>query len=333
MNEDLNSSGELLEEKYDSADEDGLEPEAPPERDEEELLGYWGEWKEKCAIDRCSEEALRYLGNFGYYRYRALAKYVSVPRKGRDQVVIDIPTNYLRIGGEDKFRPRCWHLLESYVWQKGTIDAKPVKDWLFDRVLNMTKGTPLGVIEAGATDLMKEVVRRDARFSGPIPSDPSLSMEVIDGAGKPITLEDILPPGIDPERWGHIQAEFELASIGKRFADEKFADMDDISRVALLANALRISLDDPDVRRLAGRQKAALYEILKKLEDGLRKKIDDEYSDESEDSRNKIFGAAMFSLKGAIIEYAKPEKMFVPLFRKDKERQDNSTQFDQEEDM
>jgi hypothetical protein len=201
----------------------------------------WLEWKKMCAADLCGEVARHELQQFAAVRFQKHANteaYRTNDPKG----------NMLRVKPGE-----AWHLLEVYFTVHGTREGKRYKDWLFARVHN-SPDDPIDIIQGGATNLMREVVREFIRRECPRWGIVSIQQPRTT-TGDSGTVEDLLPDQHDPltdveaREYENLAAQHALAlssAIGKR------------EKVALAAKELGRSLADPIVLKHAGCGKSVL---------------------------------------------------------------------------
>jgi hypothetical protein len=202
-------------------------------------LQHWQEWYRRCAADRCAEPVRVSLAAFAHSRFLTYLQRLGGGRIDRGAVE----------------SPACaWHLFESHLQLKSTRQGKRYKDWLFAR-LDGTSDAPARVLEAGASLIVRSVVREHVRHERPAAGTVSLDAPLSDDLGAAITLEALLPaPGdtvVDVIRR-------EGEALARTTACAAFSGLARRTRVALAAKALGVSLAHPVVERAAGARKSAL---------------------------------------------------------------------------
>jgi hypothetical protein len=176
----------------------------------------WLQWRERCALDRCTEEARRGLVAFAGRRYRTLARRaVGVLGLHRDAV----PALSDR---------EVWHLLETHLVAGARLEGKGYKLWLFER------GAPtLDAVEAGATVLLRTCLRD--YLSAELPRREARSLDAVlasSGETGGPCLADLLAGGVDPRE---PVAEAELRRLAEGVAAAWEPRLDGQVRAALLA--------------------------------------------------------------------------------------------------
>ncbi len=203
----------------------------------------WREWKAQCALDLCSERTAAHLCRFGQNRFR---RYVErcLPQSGP-----------VRVSG-DLLSPRnAWHRFEIHLCVHETRAGKRYKDWLFQRANNMGAHWER-IVEAGASVLMRDVVREYLRHEHAIPWMRSLQEPVAVANGAVLTAEDLLPGTLDPS--GEVEQK-EIQEAADRMAEEVLAGLVPRERVALAARASGMPLSHAGVLKAAGCGKTVLY--------------------------------------------------------------------------
>ena len=224
---------------------------------DEQALAGWTEWHEMCALARCADTTCRQLQSFAMTRFRRMVRvHVAGPLGARTSALIPSVDD-------------VWHLFESHLVVRGTSRGKRYKEWLFARTA-ITRDNALDVIEAGATLIMRDVVREYRRRE--LPWDRSVSMDQpVGGDAGDLTMHDLLPGTTDPvEEIGRREYE----RLSRRHAQDLFGGMPVRARVALLARGLGLPLSHGEVAKAAGCGKSALNvtfrEVMKTAAEALR---------------------------------------------------------------
>lgn len=269
----------------------------------------WVEWKERCALDLCAEDVRQYLGMFAQARFRKHLKAVDKDVQAPEDPDLAAP-------GRKKWG--SWHWFETAMAVKATLEGKAYKDWLFDRLNTSAKGTPVDVIQGGATLILRDVVRdyclkegwTKARKRGAMWSmDQEISVKQ-DGDG--LTLKDLLPDQtLAP--MSAIDREF-YTKEGAKVAGDVFTGMDLRERVLLLAHFLDITITRPEVIKSAGCKKSQAYKAMADFEASLKARLKRAYKGEELDSIITLEGFVVMALRELLFSWGKSEKQVVPLF-------------------
>ncbi len=263
-------------------------------------LESWQEWKRKCALKPCSDAAKEDLSSFGG------PIIVGLCRKFDPDLTIPSESNVDR-----------WHLFESYMHLRSGTTGKRWKDWLFEKAAGSTDD-PATVLEKEAYHCMWTTVLQFCNREGRS-KERKVGQEVVskdapasDGPGAPLIGDSLqIPAWLDPAS----QAEWaELQEIAKTEADRHFAAMKEPPRVALLANALGLSLANPGIERIADRKSSVLYDYLTKLPSEIRLTIDRDYSSEDVRTVDALIALTIETLRELSLIWGKSEKRMEPLF-------------------
>lgn len=228
----------------------------------------WREWKAQCALDLCSETTVAHLRRFGGSRFR---RYVErcLPRCGPGQ------------GRTDLLSPRdAWHRFEVHLRVRGSRAGKRYKDWLFHRAEHAKRHWE-AIIEAGASVLMRDVVREYLRHEHVQPWMRSLHDPLIAAEGAPLTLEDLLPGTLDPS--GEAERT-EIEAAAARTAEAILAGLTPKERIAIAARGAGMPLSHAEVLNAAGCGKSALnaayHNVFRKIAERVRKDAEAAGADE-----------------------------------------------------
>lgn len=268
---------------------------------EPESWALWCEWKRVCALGGCGAAAQTHLHGFAHHRFHLLARRVSGQLVAADRVpasVADLPA------------ATAWHLFESHLEITHTRAGKRYKDWLFAR-LREGESRPLGVIEAGATVIMRDVVReylRQTCSTGRF----SLQAPLADGEGVPLTLEDLLPGGEDPVA---DVARAEYPALAARLAQEEFATLPHRLRVAVFARGLGLGFQRADVEKAAGCRKSMLSAGYASFRQVLRERVARQFADEGPAGIADLLLRVLQGVQDRACLWAKSETTCSELFR------------------
>lgn len=268
-------------------------PEAAP-------LQCWNEWRELCALGRCAESSRHYLQHFAHRRFRTL-----VDRYAHRTGVEEARALTSTIGPRES-----WHLLETRFLVNSSIHGKRYKDWLFAR-LEPSPSSALDVIQGGATLILRDAVREYLRLEFPPPRTQSLSRPLQDGAGDPVTLEDLLPDEYDVADQA---AHREYVELAEKHAATFFDATDERDRIALLARGLGISFAAPQIEKMAGRRKSVMSQAYRSCVARLASEIQRSYPGEDSASLLMLSRLTLETVTDRVLRWAKSEKRFAPFF-------------------
>ena len=264
----------------------------------------WEDWKKTCAYLNCSSESQSRLGDFGVSR---MLKWL-----GRVEGMTKT------FSASENCKNEAWQWLDVHIIQKdsrggtrigGAKEAKASKDWLFDceglmTVEDIEKYFTQGFFRAAAQEYARN--NRSSSFSADQPISSSQ-----DG----LTYLDLLPDEhtMDGRESALIE---DFMDIINEVIDEEFSNFSKISKVAILGNALGISLDNILINRITNIKKSALYDHvkrgIKKIADKIKLRV--EYKEEPihEDVLNSIIED---SLEKISLDWGKnPENSVLELF-------------------
>ncbi len=203
----------------------------------------WREWKMLCALDLCSKSAVDHLLRFGVRRFRRYVNRVHGHRSdSRSAPMLDARD--------------AWHRFEVYLAVNKSRAGKRYKDWLFNRARHESVRWEQ-VVEAGATLLMRDVVRDYLRREHAAPWMRSLQEPLCNVQGYKVTLEDLLPGTFDPSC--EVEKR-EVEAMAERLASDLLPELSLREQIAIFARASGIPVSDPDILNAAGCGKSVLNE-------------------------------------------------------------------------
>jgi hypothetical protein len=234
----------------------------------------WNEWKERCAVRRCSDGTQAALHTFGGQRFRTLAQRCLGTINVTD-VALVTPTD-----------ADAWHLLEVHMTLPDAINGKAYKQWLFAR-LEGTTDAPFDIVQGGATLLMRSVVREHLRRE-------YLAADHV-SANQPPPSSD--PGGEPTEEWlvgtldtaEAVETE-ELASLASQHAGALFEDLPRRLRMALAARYFHVPLSSPRLLNLAGCQRSALHTAFRDFADRVHDYVRERFP---HDDRETLYDLAL----------------------------------------
>jgi len=254
-------------------------------------VASWTEWKRVCALGGCGAGARAALQGFAHHRFHHFAaRLAGGPWEDL------VPGLRHQIDAAD-----AWHLFESFLEIRSTRAGKRYKDWLFARLARAV-GNPLGTLEAGATLIMRDVVREHVRREYHARRECSLNAPLSNADGQPLTLEILLPATDDPVA---DVARREYAALADTLAGETCQSLRPRTRVAILARLLGLSLADPVVEEAAGCRKSALNEELTRFHQALRARVEERFADDGPRGIADILCRTMLAIQERLLMAAR----------------------------
>ncbi len=259
----------------------------------------WEDWKKLCAIDNCGINAMDNLGTYGSEVFSRLWKKFNPD-----------------IGLPFEFKLDCWRRFESYMHTTSRINGKRWKDWLFERA-ELSNDDFVTVLEKETYACIKTVVIQISSNEGQFkPFKAGVRMIPVFAPLLPLgnphaTIGATLRAPGNPRQnaaWN------ELCRIAREEANNLFRTLDRKSRAALLADSLKISLDESAVKKLAGAKKTTLYSRLKETEQQAEAKLQKTYSTEEPRTLQELLSLTKEALRDASFLWGKSEKLAEPLF-------------------
>src|ERR1043166_7378398 len=259
-------------------------------------LQSWIEWKQRCALGLCSQETRSGLQRFAEIRFRNfLRKYVSRTNLDEDQA-LPTPSD-------------PWHLFETHFTLKRSGEGKHYKDWLFARLEDSTDPA-LDIIQGGATLLLRDVVREYLRRE----HSPSTVQSLNQLGSKDeceLTLEDLLPGGIDPAKEAE-RHEFERIAHGQ--AATFFARMSRRERVGFLAKPLDIPLAQPGVQKAAGCGKSMVHAAFREAVMRLASRLRTDFGDDDSEAVRLLTVMTLGEINQCVLDWGNSESECAQLF-------------------
>ncbi|MBN1676187.1 MAG: hypothetical protein JXR37_34405 [Kiritimatiellae bacterium] len=271
-------------------------------------LDCWIEWKQRCALDLCSDDSRRELQGYAFHRFRRLfLHYARSCAEYAEQAAYVEPG---RVG--DLAPARTWHLFESHLQIKTTRAGKRYKDWLFART-RFAGGSVLDAVQGGASLIMRDVVREWLRREFSPKNMVSLHAAVMAEDGTRLTLEDLLPGSVDPSSEMALR---EYERLARQHARDAFGQMSRRERVAFLAKALGLSLMAQDVQRAAGCSRSVLRaEYLNRMQT-ISDRLKSVYPDEDGDGVLRLLRMTLSELRDMVFDWGRRERGCSPVFNR-----------------
>ena len=259
----------------------------------------WEDWKELCAIDNCGIDARDNLGTYGWTVLSKLWRKFS-PDMG---LPFELNQDY-------------WRHFESYMHTISGKTGKRWKDWLFERA-EFSNDDFVTVLEKEVYACMRTVVIKLCSNEGQFKAFiAKVRLTHLDAPLSPLgnphaTIGATLSAPDDTRQ----NAEWnDLCGIAREEANDLFLTLDRKSRAALLADSLKISLDESAVKKLAGAKKTTLYSRLKETHQQAEAKLQKTYSTEDLRTLQELLSLTKEALRSASFLWGKSEKLAEPLF-------------------
>ena len=253
----------------------------------------WREWKQQCAVARCSTETQAKLLAFGGARFQLYIRRYSAGRH------VSPPAE-------------PWHLFESRVTVNRTRQGKRYKDWLFARV-RASETAPLDVVQAGASLIMRDATRDFLRREGTRHGVLSLDRPMGHDRDSTMTLVDLLPAALDPVSEVCLR---EYGVLAARHAHEFVESLSQREHVALIAKRLGLSLADPVVEESAGCKRTVLSTTFHDFVARVARRLRAVYEGEEVESVLTLALLTLQQVSGQAVEQARAQKRFGQLFLK-----------------
>lgn len=213
-----------------------------------QTIDNWLEWKKLCALGRCGRETARELPGFVHARFsRFVEAYVRTTNAGA-------PASATPSSGE------AWHRFETHFCLHCGPGGKSYKEWLFANV-SEDSGPTRETVEAGATLLIRDVVREYLRREYSGRNMVSANADAGTGEHSRLTLADLLPD--DSDVLARVE-DSELTRLAVEDAEEIFPQLDSRERIALFVHDAGLSLAHPDAVMAAGCSKSSLNNAFRK---------------------------------------------------------------------
>lgn len=220
-------------------------------------VAAWQEWREKCAIAKCSKDSTSELTDFAFSRFRRYAR----PILGDHTLDADLP------------KPdACFNLIEQWMSVARPRTGRRYKEWLFARVDAAPRSDAVAVINSGAGYIVRTVVRNWLKDHEPV-ADVSLDAPL--SLAKDITLVDLIPD----ENTFQVEEDM-LRDLADSLADEVFAAMERQTRLVMLARSSGLPLYHPLLLDEFGCGKTKASEIWKRVLTDIAEIIKEKWPDE-----------------------------------------------------
>ena len=254
----------------------------------------WRHWYRWCAASRCTPSEQAFLRGFVARRW-----YRWVQKLGWDAAGIRLPSD-----------DELWHRFEAHLLVGSSRARRVYKRWLFARAVGQSGATWQATIEAGATLILRDVVRRWYRDEQPRRDHVSLDAPLPDCPH--LTLADLLGSSPSPE--DELDAD-QVERWASGFAQRHFERASRPARVGLLLRALDRPLYGPQAERMAGCGKTKLHGDLQKFVRSLAADVQKELASESRLMALQVAMRALALARERAVEWARAEKLAPKFFR------------------
>jgi len=251
----------------------------------------WNEWKERCAVRRCSAATQATLNTFGGQRYRTLAQ--------RCLGTINV-TEIALVAPSDA---DAWHLLEVHMTLPDAINGKAYKEWLFARLEGATDN-PFDIVQGGATLLMRSVVREHLRREYLAARYVSANQPPPSQQSGGDTTDEWLPGALDTAE--AVETE-ELASLAAQHATALFGDLPRRLRMALAARYYHLPLSSPRLLDLVGCQRSTLHAGFRAYADRVHDYVHDHFPHDDSDTLRDLALALFERLSDLCADWARSD--------------------------
>ena len=272
-------------------------------------LSSWLEWKSVCALELCAAPTQDQLAAFGMPILTNLFKEI-------DPDLNLVPGLWQQGSPGSQSSREKWQVFETYMYASPKKTGKRWKDWLFEKAASSPDETAV-VLEKLVCCCMRTAVRDFCTKEGRakerfqkhifVSKDAPLTL----GEKGRATIEETIGYWLTPA----VEAEFaELKELAHTLARSRFDSMPLEARVAVLATVLEISLALPEVELAAKCRKTKLYKIVKQLEQGIRKDLENEFREDDPETLEALAQLVFQKIGDFCTDKLRSEKSCSPLF-------------------
>ena len=198
----------------------------------ETTAAQWSEWRRRCAIAKCGQTTAVALASFVSNRFRHYAAHVvgetSVPTETPDPAA-------------------CVGLVEHWMAVSRPVSGRRYKEWLFARAEGQRGEARQGTIQAGASLVVRTVVRKWLFSSRP---REQLSLDAPVPGLEGVTFVDLVPD----ESAAALDDPL-LRDMAAAVADKVFNGMKRPTKLVMLARLARLPLYHPKLLGFFGMSK------------------------------------------------------------------------------
>lgn len=228
-------------------------------------VAAWQEWREKCAVAKCSDESSRELADFAGTRFNRYAR----PILGDHDLDADLPPPNV-----------CFNLVEQWMSVARPRTGRRYKEWLFARVDAAPQRDAGAIISSGAGYIVRTVVRNWLKDHEPC-ADVSLDTPI--SSAEDMTLVDLLPD----ESSFEVEADM-LRELADSLADEVFAAMERQTRLVMLARSSGLPLYHPLLLEEFGCGKTKASDTWKRVLSNIAELVKEKWPDEPIDWKKSL---------------------------------------------
>jgi hypothetical protein len=215
----------------------------------------WMQWKERCALGLCEVLRADRLAAYAHSQFKShagkLPEHFGPGRKALSNT-----------DGKTAF-----HYLETFCLTRNpkvSALGKDYKEWIFLRLKTLPEGTPLSIVEKGASLVLRDAVRQlAAKELNPFPEDSGVGDD-----GFP--SEQQLPDPRVEELGATYRAHAEEAG---RQASRLFPGLTGRERELLVVRHRGLHFNDPGVVEICGVRKSQLFAKARELEHRIKDQI------------------------------------------------------------
>ncbi len=263
-------------------------------------LDDWLAWKTHCARALCPPDTQRRLATFAGIRFAA---YIRRCRHITNLCLSDLAQ---RVPDDDD----AWHAFESHAMLAQSSRGKRYKEWIFAR-LKRASGNPLDVVQAGASLLLRDAVRK--HLCAELPRRQTVSLdEPLPGGDTELTLGDLLPGAADVF---DTLAGREADSLADRHAETVFQMLPRPERLGLLARFLGLPISDPKVLRATGMNKSHLCDLTRRVVERIHDALRLHYRHDGADTVRQLTLTVIAHLEHRLYAWRDTERRLPRLFR------------------
>lgn len=259
---------------------------------DDKQLGYWIEWKQRCALGLCGQDARQSMTSF-------VANHMTS----------QLHDESFRFGLGDEWTPdlsvnQCWHYFEVHFVTKQNKHGKRYKDWLFARTAT-SNDAPLKVILGGVKNLLRDVsreyLRKERGRKGQISLDEPVGASDDHGPSRlDVWLVDSATPSDaavhnDDLRWAAVHANNVFRSMSRRL------------KIAVMARACETALSNPTILALAQCGKSVITDCHTKWIASLAESVKAACPKESRDTQRQLVLCVILEIQRLALAWASTE--------------------------
>lgn len=273
-------------------------------------LEEWFEWKEKCAIKRCSKENQKKLNNYADITLKKNIKKFSYSKFNS--------TSFLPGTSFALFEMHS--LAKEYSKSKtAELNGKSYKDGLF-YILANEKGAKIKLLKKYFKLYLRNSIRE--LYNEELKDTNEISLNTPIGKNSEnenMTHEDLLEETILTAKNYETKELFELT---EELADKIIDKMNFREKAILLARKLKIPYTSQNLEKITERKKSSIESIYKNVCNGKYIHIiEDIYPKEPSFIIEELYKLTIYTIKEKLIAWGEPEKTLEPLFKEKAKRE------------